>query len=481
MADTFRNPYNYTSPIGAALADLTRTIISGPSQAEKIKAAEAMRLAKAQADAAIRENEAIAKLGDIFGTYGTDGFDRSSAMRSAILGGYDPADLAEMERYGSANLFGAMDPRTTNAFVGAGGAYSSTGAGFTADQTRQREQAAASLAETARHNQATEGIDIFKFQNTPYEAVGPDGPQVFTNLTAVGQPALVSEAEQKGYLLGQNFDNLSALDPLQQTVLGARGTGNPVPRNYVLGDRVYVTYDGVTDAQTGEALPPGGIIQAGEGALGDKGITTSTQTSLEGAKVAIDRAGKMLDYVEGLVMKDPTNFGATGWVKGMGQDIGQLAQNIATGLGYTGLQEAIAGIQQDAAANGVDQNVIARIFNFDPSLGELQGAYGMLVYSLASGIAGQEGRELSDADVQRAVAAFGNPQAFFASQQSVLAKIKAARTMLGINKGVVEGALGGGQPAPADAPVQITDDAQYEALPPGTKFIAPDGTTRVKP
>lgn len=40
----------------------------------------------------------------------------------------------------------------------------------------------------------------------------------------------------------------------------------------------------------------------------------------------------------------------------------------------------------------------------------------------------------------------------------------------------------GGQPAsPAAGPVQITGDADYEALPSGTTFMAPDGSQRVKP
>jgi len=40
----------------------------------------------------------------------------------------------------------------------------------------------------------------------------------------------------------------------------------------------------------------------------------------------------------------------------------------------------------------------------------------------------------------------------------------------------------GRQPtSPAAGPIQITGDADYEALPPGTTFIAPDGSQRVKP
>lgn len=439
MADTFRNPYNYTSPIGAALADLARTVISGPSRAEKIKAAEEMLKVK-------RANESLLTLQTQLGSFGSPDFNLPAAAAAAAGAGVSGADLGDFNLLLTADGGGDVDA----AFRGAGGAYSGTQAGFNTDQQRMRDQAAATLAETGRHNRATEANDLFKFNNDPYAFIGPDGPVIGTKGTAPGNAPIMSETDTKGYFLGDNWGNIGDLPPAEQTILGARGTGAPTPRNYVNPDNsVSITYDGVTDAQTGMRLAPGGYVVAGEGAAGDAGLTTSVRGGLQNQQIAIDRAGKMLDYVEQLAMKDPTNFGATAWVKGLGQDVGQLAQNVAAGLGFNGIQDAIAGVQQDALRNGVNPTVIQRVFNFDPTLGELQGAYGMLVYALASGIAGQEGRDLSDADVQRATAAFGNPNAFFASQQSVLSRLQAARQMLGINKGVVNDALGGAPAAPA--------------------------------
>lgn len=466
MADTFKNPYNYTSPIGAALADLTRAVISGPSRAEKITAAENMLKIK-------RANESMLTLQNQLGAFGTPDFNLPAAAAAAAGAGY--SGLPDANLMLTADSAPSLtDESIGRAQLGAGGAFSGTNVGFQQDQTRQATQAANTLAETKRDNMATLAETGRQFDQKPYVAIGDDGmPEVFTNLTALGHRANVSETDMKGALLGENFANLGvpgAFTPQQETVLGARGTGAQTPRNYVNPDgSVAITYDGVTDAQTGQRLAPGGVIVAGEGAAGDSGLTTSVRGGLQNDQVAIDTADRMLNYVEGLAMKDPTNFGATGWVKGMGQDVGQLAQNVATGLGYTGIQEAIAGVQQDAMQNGVSPTTMQRIFNFDPTLGELQGAYGMLVYSLAAGIAGQSGREMSDADLVRAQQAFGNPEAFFASQQSILAKINAARAMLGIKKGVVDDALGGAVPAaaPAAAPAarpRATNQATGEVV-----------------
>lgn len=102
---TYTNPYGYTSPIGEALGNLGRVLMSGPSQAEKIKIAEEALKLK-------RIREGTTKVSDLFALYGTPGFDRNAAMSAAVLGDYDPANLGELELYGAANKYGIADPRT---------------------------------------------------------------------------------------------------------------------------------------------------------------------------------------------------------------------------------------------------------------------------------------------------------------------------------------------------------------------------------
>jgi hypothetical protein len=51
----------------------------------------------------------------------------------------------------------------------------------------------------------------------------------------------------------------------------------------------------------------------------------------------------------------------------------------------------------------------------------------------------------------------------------------------GIKKLEAQAGSGGAAPAASGAPVAITSDAEYDALPPGTMFVGPDGKTRRKP
>lgn len=383
MADTFRNPYSYTSPIGAALADLTRTIISGPSRAEKIKAAEEMLAVK-------RENENLLKAQTLLATPGYD----PNAFAAAALGGGLTGDSAA-----DFNLLGAPVANLDEAFRRAGGAYSGTQAGFSIDQANQNTRAANTLAETARHNMATEGQAAYEFNNTPFAAIGPNGPQVFTNLSAVGKPAVTSETDMKGYLLGENFANLDALSPLQQTVLGAKGTGNP-PRTkmYTLPDgTIGRTFDDMTDAVTGQPLPQGALV-------GDASLTGTDFTNTELAKQRESLIGRR-QTVEGLIgqvneldkmLADP-NAGASVGVIGAGAGIlNNLASQVEAGLQLAGVETPpevrdVLTYQSTFRSLGIDN-------------AQIQSALIDLAYSVADA---REGGQKSVEDVNNALRTIG--------------------------------------------------------------------------
>lgn len=444
MADTFRNPYNYTSPIGAALADLTRTIISGPSRAEKIKAAEEMLKVK-------RANESMLALQEGIRGFGGPTFNLPDVAASAIGAGMSGADLGDYNLVLSADGKSWDDPSVDAAFRGAGGAASGTAGAFKLGESNENMRAANALAETQRNNIATLSSQDQRAANALAEqkrqfdmdplAAVVNGQPVYvpqSGAFGAGVAPVLSETENKALAAQTLFPELSAAE--QRRYIGVDPSMSDFA-NLVSPTGTVVADPAMMQSVVGQ---PGYSVVGKEGAAGGRDITTSTQTSLEGANIGIDRATRMLDYVEGLALKDPTNFGLVGEVKGLGQDVGQMAESIATGLGYTGMQDAINEIQRDAMQSGVAPTTLQRIFTFDPTLGELQGAYGMLVYALAEGVAGQAGRELSDGDVARAQAAFGDPRALFSSQATILSKIKAARTMLGINRDVVDSALGNG-------------------------------------
>lgn len=400
MADTFRNPYNYTSPIGAALADLARTVISGPSRAEKIKAAEEMLKVK-------RANENLLKAQTIIGTPGYD----PNAFASAALGaGISGGDLGDYGLFTQDPNAAWDDPALNNAFIRAGGAPSSTAGAFLTGEQNEMTRAANALAQdesqfgrslaatNQRHSDAL-ATDRWKFANTPFEAIGPDGPQVFTNLTAPGQPAITSETDMKGYLLGENFGNLGALPPAEQTVLGARGTGNgPRAKMYTLPDGTRGrTFDDMTDAVTGAPLP-------GDALVGDAELvgTDFTNTELAKHRESLIQRRVAVEDVIGQVneldrMLASPNAGAAVGIIGSGAGIiNNLASQVEAGLQLAGIDTPpevrdILTYQSTFRSLGVDN-------------AQIQSALIDLAYTVADA---REGGQKSVEDVNNALRTIG--------------------------------------------------------------------------
>lgn len=438
---TYSNPYSYQSPIGEALGRLGKVLTSGPTEAQRISAAEGALKLK-------RQREGITRVADLFGQYGGDGFDRNAAASAAILGGVSPTDLAGMDRYLAANTYGAADPRTDNAARGAGGAYSSTAQAFFTDQGNQNARAANRLAEDAR-----------QFDMMPVETLVDGQPAFTARKDAFGLSPILSETERKGTLLGGAFDNLADLGPEQQRVLGA-DAGSRTPRNYVGVDgRNFITYDGLTDARTGEQLPDGHLASV-QGSAKDTGLTTTTQTGLESADIANEKLRNLVGFAREQVGAMPDElFGVTGEAARLAQNAAIVATNVARGLNFDGPVQAMEEIQRDAAAKGVDQSILSGVFN--PAFGGLDATYGLLVYATASALAGQSGRDLSNEDVKRAQEIVGDPRSILANKQTLLSKLDTIEKLAGLQQQTTDSRLGRAPAAPAaDAGVEVwTRDA----------------------
>ncbi len=497
MADTFKNPYNYTSPIGAALADLTRAVISGPSRAEKITAAENMLKIK-------RANESMLALQNQLGAFGTPDFNLPAAAAAAAGAGY--SGLPDANLMLTADSAPSLtDESIGRAQLGAGGAFSGTNVGFQQDQTRQATQAANTLAETKRDNMATLAETGRQFDQKPYVAIGDDGmPQVFTNLTALGHRANVSETDMKGALLGENFANLADLGPEQQTVLGARGTGNP-PRAkmYTMQDgTIGRTFDDTTDAVTGQPLPQDAVI-------GETSLTGGDFQDTELAKQRQELIARR-QSVEGLIgqvneldqmLAAPGAGASVGIIGSAAGAINGLASQVEAGLQIAGIQSPpelrdVMTYQGTLRALGIDN-------------AQIQSALIDLAYSVADS---REGGQKSVSDVDNALrtigASLGDPVAMRtvlrkAAERAVTGYGAAARILSQVYgdklklppvqfSPVVNGTIGEsppgpvvGQPAPAAAPADgiptVATPEEAAALPPGTKFRTPDGRVKVRP
>lgn len=476
---TYTNPYNYVSPLGDALGKLGQTLMSGPTEAQKITAAEeALKLRNARVN-----SQSVA---DIFKQYGTPGFDRNAAVADSIAGGLDPDILSKDERYLSANTNGAASPLTDNAVVGAGGAYSSTAKAFGIDQGNQNARAANTLAETAR-----------EFNDKPLNYVDTSGnPVVGTQATAVGQHPLLSDADAKGFNLDKYFNasggGIGSLPAPEQRALGAESLAPAkTPSNYIMPDgSVHLTIDGTTDAQTGVALPPGGHMGTITGNTTDTGLTNATQSKAQQQNLALDQLDALSKYTRGLVQQDPTNVGLPGFAKGVVQDVNQVADGLAQGLGFHGIDAAIQNARAKAAAAGLNGKIISTLF--DPTLPKLRQAYGLLAFTGASALAGQRGQGLSDKDVEHIEKMIGSPESLFESQANLLAGLDGLDNLSSILRNAVQPYAGGGPagapatagatpPAASAGPVKVVTPDDALKLPPGTQFQTPDGRIKVRP
>lgn len=428
------------SPIGAALKNLSSVITRGPNEAQNILRAEAALKLKQQ-----RENTVGA--GDMLRRYGTPDFDRNAFADMSFRGGVTPANAGGYERYLSANTYGAADPRTDNAAVGAGEAYGSTAGGFREGQAGQDRRTQMTIDQRNR-----------EFDNTQVPIQTPTGPVYSRRSEAIGQPAVASLADVKGGFAQQSVNNggLGNLNPTERQFVGAAEHGGTTPRMWVNPDGSrHMTVDNRTDNLTGEALVPGGGLVNIQGDPNSVGLRPSVQGKLQESNIANERLKRLGSYAQSLV--SPQNVGATGAVKGIAQDAAQLAQNLATGLGYTGLSDAIGDLQKRAQATGVGQS-LPGLFTFDPTLPKVETAYDMLVMSAADAFAGGMGRA-SDRDIKIMKSVVGDPRSLFASPESLSAKMAAINDIIGLNQGVNADQLRGGDapqapaaPAPGVAP-----------------------------
>ncbi len=417
------NPYSFQSPIGAALSRFGKVLTSGPDDATRAARAEMALKLK-------RQNENSSALGDVFRQYGQPGFDRNMAMDLAVRAGFDPQKLGDLERYGAANTYGATDPRTTNAFVGAGGAYGSSPAGFNA-----------TLAENQR-----------QFDRKP-QTIGTDtGPVIVPLQDAYGKPAVEDIGKVKGDFARRAINSptgLNNLTPTEEKFVGV-APSNQTPRMYrAPNGSNHVTYDGVRDANTGQPLPQGGSIFSVQGTPNESGLRPNVQGHLQDQSIEMQKFKSLLDHTRTLAQASPMNFGVSGGIKSVAQDAAQIGQNLAEGLGYHGVADAVEAAKAQAVANGVDPQALPGLFNFDPNLPSLHTAADLLVYQAASALASQSGRSVSDRDVKVFRNIVGDPRDWTGNQKKFMAKLDEVNNILEINREVVDQNLRRGSPSAA--------------------------------
>ncbi|MET3352654.1 UNVERIFIED_ORG: hypothetical protein ABID33_000537 [Xanthobacter viscosus] len=382
----------------------------------------------------------------------------AEAVTQAMLGGMDPRHVAQAGQYTAANAFGAADPRTTNAYVGAGGAYSGTAPAF--ERGQQVELQKASMAD------ATER---YKFDNKPIETMTPEGPRYTQQAKAPGQTPLAPESAVKGGYIAQNWGRLGDLPEAEQRTLGAAPKADSVPemvrlqreRNlawveagkFPLGDprrdefqRQGDELDGFIRRKIagGQGItvtnPDGSVVTIGGNGNGD----AVTRRKAEEGMIGIRESNAIINTLDKVIEQKPYLVGATGKMLNAAQAAAGLAKNV---IGAAGGDEAwantITKLREEAAANGAADKVP---WLFDPDLGSTNTLYGMLVYSYLRG-QGQTGAAISRADVEAARSAIGDPDSWWTNDTKARSALKMIRNVNDARYSVYQRQLGGRDPA----------------------------------
>jgi hypothetical protein len=369
--------------------------------------------------------------------------------RAAVYGLDNARNTFEAHRGVATNTYGAMDPRSANAFVGAGGAYSSTGPAFAASQALEERKARMGFDRAA-------AVEQWKANNTPinvYDPAAPGGARIVSRAEAIGKgmTPVLSASDVQGVLRMQGQPSgYSGWNPSQLTAAGAQPSSQ-TPRMWAApGAAPEVTYDGLTNARTGQPLTPGGSLVQTQANPEQLGLRPGVQANIQTQNVAMDRLRSVGQYAQTLMK--PQNVGIPGMVKGAAQDLTQAATGLAAGLGFTGPQDALRDIQTRASQKGMAPEAMASLFQFDPALPQLGTAYYAMVMTGADALAGGMGKA-SDRDIALVKGMLGDPNSLFASSEQLAAKWQAVTDIADRLQGVNAAAMGGRPtPAPAAAP-----------------------------
>jgi len=491
------NAFREDRPIGAVLANLGQALF-GDQAGSEINRQQAYALTRGNVETdnlmrQVSENGGVQALG------------ADPVTQAMLIGsGYAPQDFSRIGLMGAATGEGARSDAATNWTVGAGLPFANTAQAFDQADATDRYGYDTTAATSRANNAATIAENARQFDQTPQAAIvnGQMGFVPRSGAFDTGIAPIPTQTEAQGFNLMNLFPTLTpeqqltavdaapsldqvragvatdalgtdtglaGLDAPTQTFVGAdpAAGGGGTPKNYIDPDgTVHITYDGVTDAQTGVRLTPGGQLAstALQGTAADLGIpTNAVRTDLQSDLIATDKFNDLVGMMlnpgpngEPALVDQAQNFGIPGWVQ-------SRAQELVQGIG--GVVDWIR--PQDAAAV---REFMPELYN--PNLTEVQTLGVLLLYQGAAALAGQQGRSVSDNDVRLMRQAIPNPFGIFTSAQSMRAALETAQQVINSQRAVVENALTNGVGSPPAA-------AAVPAAPPvttGTMTPNPDGT-----
>lgn len=277
----------------------------------------------------------------------------------------------------------------------------------------------------------------------------------------------------KSKVEGSMLSNLAASmsRPEQMRVVGAAPLSETILN--------YLGPDGQRGSGAASEIPtgPGYTAFSGQATGTPDQLRPTVRGALQSQSIANEQFGNMLGMAEDIARRDPTIFGAAGNVRRFAQNVGQQIANASQLAPGSTMGDAFIETQRRAAENGI------QLFNpaeYDPNLADIVTMSELLVFGAAEALANQQGRSVSDKDVNLFRSIVGDPTAWTSSQEQFLSKMDLIRNVLNMKQGVIGNALGdvaagaaaapaapaAAPAAPAAAPAAApTDDADFDYVP----------------
>ena len=415
---TIINPMRADTTIGDSIARAAAGIFGGDRIGPAIKREKLL--------AAQRENVMMQELMKAVGGSGPLDF---SQLGPALIGsGFNPGQFNDFALGRAANQFGASDPRTQAAQVGAGGPFSATADAFESGLGVRRRGQDLQSADRRRGQDIGSADRRFEFNNKPLEAMVNGEPGFIPQQGAFASGVEPFVKPSTKLTPEQEFDGFAALW-LRENPGDFEGA-----KNFAMAQA----------AKRGNGLsvttPDGTQIQMG----GIGGLTKAVTSDEQKTQLSLNRFRGLVKEARGF-LEDPTLFGLAGRVRGAGQSAVQLLSNMAQVFGSGSPDDLVQDTRRELVQSGVSPQLLPELF--DPNLPAVDTVWGIMVYQGAAALAGQSGRSVSDRDVKIFKDLIGDPKAVFSSAATLGAKLDIIEDILDVSEDTGRAALGG-QPLP---------------------------------
>ncbi|MGF7158406.1 hypothetical protein FHS85_000016 [Rhodoligotrophos appendicifer] len=392
--------------------------------------------------------------------------DAARLQATLHLAGKEPIDIGRALLTKFAYKLKPKDPMLSQAWVGAGNDYGSSPMGFDEQMAQKDRFKNMNIGQRRWETEQNIGQQRYEFDQTPVEALVGGRPAYVPRSGAFAPEVapVLAETEIKAALAGRSFDNgFEGLNAPQQRYLGVdadlgddpaaafdtyqrlaveQGMAPKAARQYALsqasrrgnGMSVTTSPDGATTIEMG----------------GTPGLERGVRADLQKADFANARFKTLLEKTREAALKDPSNFGIVGVGKGIFQDTREVLGTVAREAGYHDPEEMLGQMRNSALRQGINPDLLPSAYDSD--LPALQTLSDLLVFSAAEALAGQKGRDVSNADVERFRRIAGGADDWLMSQTKYLSKLQTLGEALSAAQQPVDQYLGRAAPPPAAPP-----------------------------